>query len=307
MSLFDFLDDAKYQVNRFIAPVIFLIAGLFLLKLALVPEVAQLNAEETFDVIQNKTFFIASLLFMLGAVLWFLFLFDIIKSIVGYIIMGLMAITSVIVLYMDWTTIQTDVEYIQQYDEMDLEIKVRINDIKSAEVAYKEFYGHYTDNFDTLAFFIKNGFKKDKESAGVLPERRITEEERNLIYGDNRAIDNLMSDIEAHCLAKMPNHAADLDGFKRDTVYLPVMEAIFNSERYKEARSKMGDNLIPFHPDSLRYVPYSSLEASLDTASVMKGEITVSTLMIRMYHPMDSTLMYQIGDTTDNHLRENWD
>ncbi len=307
MSLFDFLDDAKYQVNRFIAPVIFLIAGLFLLKLALVPEVAQLNAEETFDVIQNKTFFIASLLFMLGAVLWFLFIFDIIKSIVGYIIMGLMAITSCIVLYMDWTTIQTDVEYIQQYDEMDLEIKVRINDIKSAEVAYKEFYGHYTNNFDTLALFVKTGFKKDKESSGVLPERRITEEERNLIYGDNRAIDNLMSDIEAHCLAKMDNHAADLDGFKRDTVYLPVMDAIFNSDRYNEARSKMGDNLIAFHPDSMRYVPYSSLVATLDTASVMKGEITVSTLMIRMYHPMDSTLMYQIGDTTDNHLRENWD
>jgi hypothetical protein len=94
--------------------------------------------------------------------------------------------------------------------------------------------------------------------------------------------------------------------FKRDTIYLSVLDAIFYDEKFIERRSKLGDNLMDFHPDSLRYVPYTQTMVQLDTNSVMKGEIRVPTLRILMVHPMDPEKKYQIGDLNDNHLRDNW-
>ena len=295
MGLFDFLDDAKYQWNRFVAPVAFMAAGFYLLKLALVPELGQLNATETFDVIQNKSFFAASLLFIGGAVIWLLFLFDLINRIVGYGVMTLTLVVSTYVLYMDWKTIDEDVKYNAMYNEMEEEIKARINDVKYAEIAYKEFYGVYTADFDSLVYFVYNGFKQESDQSGALPERRISVEEMDMIYGDNRVIDNLMTDIEAHALAKLPSHASDVDGFRRDTVFLPILEAIFYTDKYLDTRSNFVDNLIAFHPDSMMHIPYSSLIATIDTGSVKKGDFTTPSLQIKMLHPLDSSL-FQIGE-----------
>jgi len=234
------------------------------------------------------------------------FLFGLINRMIGYVIMAVMAVGSAMLLYQDYMTVKRDVDYNTQYDEMDLEIKARMGDIKAAEVAYKDFYEHYTNDFDSLIYFVKHGSKKGLVSKGTLPERSITPEERDYIYHDNRPIDKLMTEEEAHCLAHSPNPPSDLIGFARDTVLKPVLESVFQTERYLETRSKISENLIPFHPDSLPHVPYSSLMATLDTGSVMKGEITVPTLMIKMGHPMDSAKWYIIGDVNDNNLRDNW-
>jgi hypothetical protein len=87
------------------------------------------------------------------------------------------------------------------------------------------------------------------------------------------------------------------------------MEAIFNSERYLDNRSKIGGK-IGFHPDSMQYVPYSDQLTVLDTASILKGEIVVPTLVVSMSHPMEHPTkgfkLYTIGSIDDNHLRDNW-
>lgn len=140
---------------------------------------------------------------------------------------------------------------------------------------------------------------------GKLPERRITPEERDYIYHDNRPIDKLMTEQEANVLAHSPNPPADLLKFSRDTLYLPVLDAIFYDKKYVTNRKKLEPSL-DFHPDSLKFVPYSALLVKLDTGSVQKGEIKVPTLMIQMKHPMDSLKIYQIGDLNENHLRDNW-
>jgi hypothetical protein len=225
---------------------------------------------------------------------------------IGYGVMVLMVGISGYVLWQDFSTIKTDVDYNDRYEKADKDIQARMGDLKSAQIAYKEFNGTYTNSVDDLIDFVKNGKKMTILKMGSVPERKITPEERDLIYGDDRPIDKLMTETEAHAIVRMSETIpTDLEGFRRDTSYVPVMEAIFENEKYIENREKTGC-LLAFHPDSLKYVPYSSLMVEMDTASVEKGELKVPTLQINMQHPMDTAKMYQIGDINDNHLRENW-
>jgi hypothetical protein len=306
MSVFNFIDNAKFQFGRFFLALGFLICGIILLKIALVPEEVLLNNGEMLPVKQSPLFLYGALFFIVGSVIWFLYLFGLINTIIGYAIMFGMAGSSVYLLYRDYKTVNDDVQYLAEYKKMNDDIIARMNDIKEAEVAFKEYNRYYTNNMDSLIYFVKTGKKMSVPNIGSLPERRITAEERDYIYGDNRPIDKLMTEQEAHALAKSPNPPADLLNFKRDTIYLSVLDAIFYDDKFVERRSKLGDNLMDFHPDSLRYVPYTQNLVQLDTNSVMKGEIRVPTLRILMIHPMDPEKQYQIGDLNDNHLRDNW-
>jgi len=306
MSLFERFNEIMYQVGRFFPPTFFLVFGLLLLKTALVPEVAVLNNEQIIEIPQSSLFLYGALFFNIGSIIWFLYLLGFIKTLVGYIIMAVMVLSSTYLLYHDYSTVQIDVEYKAQYDKIERDIKTRLLDIKSAQVAYKEYNRNYTNNMDSLILFIKTGKKMSVPGSGKLPERRLTEDEIKYIYGDNRAADKLMTDQEANALANSPNPPVDLLEFSRDTIYLSVLEAIFHDEDYIENRDKFKPSHA-FSPDSLKYVPFSNNTlVTMDTSSVPKGEIKVPTLYIQMIHPMKADQIYQIGDLLDNHLRDNW-
>lgn len=305
MSSLERFNDIMHQVGRFFWPTFFLIVGLLLLKVALVPEIAELNNGEKLEIKQSSLFLYGAIFFNVGSIIWFLYVLGFIKTIAGYAVMGLMAIFSAYLLYHDYATVQTDVEYNAQFDKIERDIKTRLLDIKSAQIAFKEYNRYYTNNIDTLILFVKTGKKMSVPNIGKLPERRLTPEEIDYIYGDNRAADKLMTEQEANALAHLPNPPADLDTFSRDTIYLSVLEAIFYDEKYIANRLKLEPSS-DFNPDSLKYVPFSKTVVTMDTSSVQKGEISVPTLQIKMVHPMKAENVYQIGDLLDNHLRDSW-
>ncbi|WP_070138597.1 hypothetical protein [Crocinitomix algicola] len=320
MDFFNTLDKVKYYIGRFMWPVLFLIVGLFLLKMAVVPEVQELNSsklsesgevvKDTVELTQNSGFLYASLFFLAAAVVWFLYLFDIAKSFVGYLIMAAMVVCSAVVIYMDYTNIQETVEFNAAVEIRDIDIKARMDDIKEAELAYKEFHGHYTNSFDVLIDFVKNGKKMKIYKRGSIPERKITPEERDFIYGDNRPIDNLMTEVEATLLANSENPPADLEGFKRDTNYVKVLDAVFRDSTRIDNRAKTGASL-QFHPDSLRFVPHTKNLVTLDTASTIVNEVVIPTIYIEMLHPLnkqlgEDSIVYSIGDLNSNTTRESW-
>ncbi|WP_027418323.1 hypothetical protein [Crocinitomix catalasitica] len=314
MSFFDKLDTVKYWANRFLWPTLFLIIGVVLLRMGLVPNIETLNNGETIEVKQNSQFLYASLFFIFASVVWFLFLFNIFRTALSYVIMAVLAAVSIGVLYWDYKIIQDKLVYDAAYDARDVEIRTRMYDIKNAELAYREMHGKYTANVDSLIDFIKNGEKMKILKVGAIPGRAIYPEERTMLYGpkDNRPLDNLMTEVEAARLAKMPQFFPDLKGFKRDTSYIPVMDALFKDERYIENRNKLGATL-EFHPDSLKYVPFTKDLARIDTSSIERDELKIQTIRIQMTHPMQSKttgdtsrFVYTIGALDENHLRENW-
>lgn len=309
MNSFDAIDTVLYKIKKYILPLVFLAAGVWLLKLALVPEEVLLKDGTVLTVRQDKSFLYAALAFIFVSLVWMLYLLDAIKSFVGYAILISTLFGSFVILYANYAVIQTEVVFNNDYEERELEIKTRIMDIKAAQMAYKETQGTFTDEMDDLIDFVKRGKKMDIVKVGSLPERKITPKERDVIYGDNRAIDLMMNEAEATFLSRLPNPPADLVGFRRDTNQVPVMEALFMNKRYLTARSKIGGKMV-FHPDSMRYVPFSRQETTLDTGSVTKGKLDVPTLLIKMKHPMKHPVegfkVYTVGAVNDNHLRDNW-
>jgi hypothetical protein len=298
----------------------FLGVGLFVLYLALTPEIVEVQDPATgelklVEITQEPMFMYSALIIIFVSAVWFLYLFDLIKSFVGWIVLVVMLLGSFYILWENVNTVKTQIDFDNAWDVRDLEIKTRMADIKAAQAAYKESDSTYTNNMDDLINFVKNGKKMDIVKIGPIPDRKISTDERDLIYGDDRPIDNLMTEKEATAIARLAggkvwyNEERGLVEFVRDTNFIPVMEAIFDSERYQISREKIG-GVIPFNADSLRYVPYSTNLVVMDTSSIMKSDMKVPTLLIEMTHPMDHPdkgyKVYQIGSKTDNHLKDNW-
>jgi len=310
MDFFEIIDRIKYYVGRYLPASIFLIVGLILLSFALTTENEVLNTGEVVPVRQNPMFVYSSFFFIGASIVWILFLSGVINTTMSFIIVGITAVSSVVLLYADYRSVQSTVDFRAAVELRDLNIKARMDDLKQAELAYRETNGTFTDNLDDLIDFVKNGKKMRITKSGGYPERKITPEERDYLYNDNRPIDLSMTEREAALLAVSPICPADLKGFIRDTNYVSVMDAVFRDSTRIVAREKIGASLA-FHPDSLRYIPFTKRLVSIDTGSVMNDDTRIPTLLITIYHPMNKelkkdSLVYTIGDSKSSSLAESW-
>src|SRR5690606_11358370 len=117
--------------------------------------------------------------------------------------------------------------------------------------------GKYLATWDELVDYAKNGTVPKLVSKGSVPARKITPEERNFLYKDNRPIDNLMTEQEAVLLSRWDANplAADFEGFVRDTIQITFKEAKFGTRSYIRSREVAG--LAPYVADSLPYIPFT--------------------------------------------------
>ncbi|MCC7455216.1 MAG: hypothetical protein IT222_13690, partial [Crocinitomix sp.] len=138
----------------------------------------------------------------------------------------------------------------------------------------------------------------------------LTTDEIAYLYGDNRPSDFKMTEIEATALSKWTkNTRTELIGFKRDTSYVSVLEAVFLDPKRLKEREKMMSSL-DFNADDLRYVPHTTNLVVMEVDSIEREGIQIQTLYIEMAHPMtkkgEDKILYSIGARSDNHLRESW-
>lgn len=309
MSSLESIDKVFFNFKKFLGPTVLLAIGFILLYFGMRTDLYELNNGEILEVQQDGIFKVCAVLIILTGIIWLLYILDLIKSFVGMIVMVVMLAGSAYILFKDFDTVRDDVVFNTSYDERAIEIITRMHDLKSAEQAYRETNGHFTDSMDDLIDYVKNGKKMDIFKKGSIPERKISESERDMLYGDNRPIDNLMTEWEATMIARNNDNTLDGNEFRRDTNMVPVMDALFNTLRYKTQRSKIGGELA-FHPDSMRYVPFTQNLTELDTGTKMKDSLAVPTLLIKMTHPMEHPIKgyvdYTIGSKEENHLRDNW-
>jgi hypothetical protein len=321
MSALDSLDNIKHSVSKFLGPIVTLVIGVVLYLKSVSPvKVIQFDPNTNQEIVHSYTqepyFGYAGLALVLIAIVWLLYVFNILKSIAGIAAIALTLCLGAFILYQDYLIVKKDVDLQTRYDMVYSEIKGRMLDVKKAEIEYKKEKGVYTADIDTLIDFVKNGKTISYDRAGLTPVRPLIREWANYIYGkDNRVLDNNMTDIEAKALSQWeaaPDSVkAMFEGYKRDTVYVSVLETVFNSESYKESRNK--NLLYDFVPDSLKFVPFSDNLVELDTASIQNGELMLPTLLIKMPHSLDSVsqgaikgFTHTIGDLNDNSLKDNW-
>jgi hypothetical protein len=172
-------------------------------------------------------------------------------------LLGLVAgISSALAMYLSFKSVYDTHKHIAKYELCVKLAQNNLSDIRSAQKAFADMNGRYAKDWDELIDFINNGKVPFVDAFGVVPSRKITEQERNFLYGDNRAIDNNMTELEAYRLSKMANAPEDLQNFKRDTILVSFLSTKFGSKSYKAGRMKEGFGA--FSAEKLPIIPFSN-------------------------------------------------
>lgn len=162
----------------------------------------------------------------------------------------LLAAAALCLIWLTYDKITTPIKFINQKEGREVQVAARLVDIRKAENEYRIQKGCYAANFDTLIYFLKNEKAKRVLKVGELTDKQLesglTEQKALKLLATKGAGDKAAYDE----LVKM--------GFKRDTTYVPMIEAIFGEG---------------YNVDELRYIPFSDpvQEFSLDTATVTTG------------------------------------
>ena len=122
-----------------------------------------------------------------------------------------------------------------------------LKDIRTAQIAYKDRYKTYADNFESLISFIKNDSVLLIKAIGETPDS-LTDEQA----------------LKAGIIS-------------RDTIYSPVMESVFG-ENYLVTR----DNRFSFDINELSTVPFTNGQSNyeIDAGRVEKGKVIVQVFEV---------------------------
>ncbi len=149
---------------------------------------------------------------------------------------AVLCVSAILLAYFCVSSITDPIKFQQTKDKReDAVIKSLVN-IRKAEKAYNEVNGKYTASFDTLVDFLRNGKMKDVKKEGALSDEQM---EKGLTEAKVAAI------LRRGNAAEIAENG--LQGFVRDTVYVPVLEAIF---------SGVYDSVTV---NDIRYIPYSDV------------------------------------------------
>jgi hypothetical protein len=208
---------------------------------------------------QSITFHFSSALMLLAGVLSLLFSSGKLKNSILVIVGILAGAIGIALVYISGNEVITEMNYQDKVKMSETMAKQNLEDVIFIQKAYQAQYGVYANSWDKLIDYVKNGKIDFIESEGSVPARKYDPAERAYLYGDNRAIDNNMTEEEAYRLSKWkagPNWEKDFRSFKRDTLKVSLLVSKFQSDSYKKAREIV--NIGTFNADSLRYIPYTN-------------------------------------------------
>ena len=149
----------------------------------------------------------------------------VINVILGICVVGL--------LYICWRSIKDTEDFDATVAARENVVKARLMEIRSAEEAYKAQHdGVYCSDWSELIKFVKEGKLPVVMKQGVL-----TEDQMNKGLTESKAA-AIVNGGDAAAIA-----AAGLQGFKRDTIWVSLLDSLYNYEG--------------FVADSLCYIPFS--------------------------------------------------
>lgn len=149
------------------------------------------------------------------------------------IVLGLCAIA---LIYICYSSIMGPINFEKAKDHREKAVIARLMDIRKAQLEYRNLHkGQYTASFDTLIDFVKTQKIPFVMKEGVLSDKQLEDgmTERKAMAMINKAKKSgNWKEVEA----------AGLMNFKRDTMWVAVMDTIYPAG---------------FNADSLRYVPFA--------------------------------------------------
>ena len=218
----------------------------------------------------------ATLAVLVSGVVALLYAFEYITKQIQRILIIALAIISVSFVYLDYQSVNSDLENIKQKKIVDAAVIQRLVDIRTAQLAHKEVHMDYAPTLDSLKRFINEGKLPLVKAVGTRPDT--------------------LTELEA----------IELGIIVRDTFYVSVLDAKFLSEEAQKERTH------PFSLDSLAYSPYSNEKFIMKTSMLNKsGGVRVPVFVVkdpkpfnpRPFNPKD-TLM--LGSLTEASTNGNW-
>ena len=158
-----------------------------------------------------------------------------------------------------------------------------LKDIRTAQIAFKDKYRVYANDFNSLLSFVKNDSLTVVKAVGETPDS-LTEDQ---------ALKNGI--------------------ISRDTIFVPVFQTIFNTD-YLANR----DNRFPFDLDMLSKVPFSNETYNIESGNIEKGKVTVqvfevSTTFGTFLNGLEATnkgidlnKFIKVGSMSDASINGNW-
>ena len=158
-----------------------------------------------------------------------------------------------------------------------------LKDIRTAQIAFKDKYRVYANDFNSLLSFVKNDSLTVVKAVGETPDS-LTEDQ-----------------------------ALKIGIISRDTIFVPVFQTIFNTD-YLANR----DNRFPFDLDMLSKVPFSNETYNIESGYIEKGKVIVqvfevSTTFGTFLNGLEATnkgidlnKFIKVGSMSDASINGNW-
>ena len=158
-----------------------------------------------------------------------------------------------------------------------------LKDIRTAQIAFKDKYRVYANDFNTLLSFVKNDSLAVVKAIGETPDS-LTEDQA----------------LKAGIIS-------------RDTVFIPAYQNIFSDE-YLKTR----DERFSFDLDKLPIVPFSEEMFSIESGNIEKGKVVVQVFEVSTNYStflkgldatnkgIDLENIISVGSMSDASINGNW-
>jgi hypothetical protein len=255
-------------LKKFSMPVLLLITGIGMTLFGLTSK-------------QNTIFNVSSILLLLSAVLTFIYSWGGLTKRFFVLSGAIAGSASLILLFLSYKSVKETQDYIENYKKCKSLAISNLNDLRAIQIEYVKVHKRYAKSPEEILEFLKTATVDSVATAGTVPTRKITVEERNFLYNDNRPIDNNMTLVEAYRLSKSKLCPQDLKDFRYDTLKTSLIGSKFTwNKSYQESRVKSG--FPKFSVDSLFSIPFTGGKEKwkFEIGVAMKGREEVPVMRI---------------------------
>ena len=191
-----------------------------------------------------------------------------------------------IIILLAWLVYRSPIslkEFQEEADYRKSAVIQNLKDIRTAQIAFKDKYREYAGSFETLISFVKNDSLAVVKAIGEVPDS-LTE------------IQALKAGI-----------------ISRDTIFVPILESIFDEEYLKTRDARFEFNL-----DQLNIVPFSDKSFNIESGEIEKGKVVVKVFEVSTDYAtflnglnannkgIDLNSVLKVGSMSDASINGNW-
>jgi len=267
------MQNFSVLLKKYSVPFLFSALGIVLIVVSLVTE-------------QPFEFILASIIILICSVFLFLTVSGSVSNKITNMIGGVSLVLAAYAFYTALSSVGSSIQHNNDYALMKGLAIRNLKDVQTAQKEYEKKYGVFAADWNTIINFIEKDSIADIVRKGSVPNRKITEKERDYLiqfglYKKGQAIDNKMTDLEAYYLSKSDICPPELATFKRDTVMVSFIETTFTKNRgYLTEREQ--NNYGEFNAKKLRYIPFTNDKVEWNIDTVMKPSGTDTVCFFRL-------------------------